>query len=80
MKDNQGYVAKWYSNTSLKWIWMRSILVATAGSLGVVSIWGTDKVSLLMTVVCIPLILGILNTISRNIDNSSEGHETTHKK
>jgi preprotein translocase subunit SecF len=63
----------WYSNVSLKWIWMRSILVALVGCLVVIAIWGTDKVNLLIAVLCAPLVLGVFNSIFRTSNNSSDG-------
>ena len=73
MDSKNNIMLKWYSNASLKWIWMRSVLVAVVGCVVVMAIWGIDKASLLMIAVCVPLILGIFNSIFRDNSGSSDG-------
>lgn len=58
-------VQRWYSNTSIKWIWLRSIIVAILGALGILAVYGLENETLLETAVCVPLFLGMINALFR---------------
>jgi len=58
----------WYSNRSLKIICARSILVAILGIMVIFIVGEEDNLILLLIVITVPLILGLVNSIKKKLN------------